>query len=100
MAYVHFMRIEFTLDGVTAEFRRNWFTGRAELRVGGKTELLQSPLDLNTHVQLSLMKSWTRQCLGHEVHIEAVRPLLLSGFRPQTYRVLVDGAVVAERQGY
>jgi len=94
------MQIEFTLDGAVAEFRRNWFTGRAELRIDGKTDLLQHVLDLGTHVQFSLTKSWRRQCNGHEVTIEVVRPLILAGFRPQKYRVLVDGSVVAERHGY
>jgi len=94
------MQIEFTLDGTVAEFRRNWFTGRAELRIDGKVELLQNPLDPGTHFRLSLTKSWLRQYKGHRVVIEAIRPLLLPGFRPHTYRVLVDGAVVAERHGY
>ena len=94
------MQIEFTLDGAVAEFRRNWFTGRAELRIDGKADLLQNPLDLGTHIQLSLTRTWRRQCKGYEVTIEAVRPLLLSGFRPQKYRVLIDGSVVAEKHGY
>jgi hypothetical protein len=96
----YFMQIEFTLDGAVAEFRRNWFTGRAELGIDGKVELLQNPLDPDTHVQLSLTRRWLRQYKGREVAIEAIRPLLLAGFRPHTYRVLVDGAVVAERHGY
>jgi hypothetical protein len=94
------MQIEFTLDGAVAEFRRNCFTGRAELRIDGKVELLQNPLNPGTHFQLSLTKSWIRQYKGHEIAIEAIRPQLLAGFRPHTYRVLVDGAEVAERHGY
>src|SRR5215475_8725174 len=95
-----FMQIEFTLDGAVAEFRRNWFTGRAELRIDGNVELLQSPLDPGTHFQLSLTRRWVRQYKGRDVVIEVIRPLLVAGFRPQTYRVFVDGACVAERRGY
>jgi hypothetical protein len=94
------MQIEFTLDGAVAEFRRNWFTGRAELRIDGKRELLQHPLGLGAHFQLSLTRRWVRQYKGREVVIEVIRPLLVAGFRPRTYRVFVDGAFVAERHGY
>ena len=52
------MQIEFTLDDTVAEFRRNWFMGRAELRIDGKVELLQNPLNPGTHFQLSLTRRW------------------------------------------
>ncbi len=94
------MRIEFTVDTLQGEFRRNWFTGRAELSVAGATELLQDPLDLGTHYQVSLTKTWQRTWNGHDLVIEAVRPLLFAGFRPHSYRLLVDGKVVAEKRGY
>jgi hypothetical protein len=94
------MRIEFTLDGVAAEFRRNWFTGRAELYFDGRSELLQDPLDPGTHVLFSRTKTWRRTFGTHEVVIEKLRPMLMAGFRPHAYRVQVDGHVVAEKRGY
>lgn len=94
------MRIAFTVDGATAEFRRNALTGRAELIVDGKMEVLQDPLAMGTHVQFSLTRTWKRSHKGHEVVIEKTRTIVFGGFRPQRYRILVDGSVVAEQHGY
>jgi hypothetical protein len=94
------MRIEFTLGSETAEFQRNWFTGRAQLSVGGRTELLQEPGDIATHLKPSLTRTWRRTIGGHDIAIEKTRPLLVAGARPHFYRVLVDGNVVAETRGY
>jgi hypothetical protein len=94
------MRIEFILDGMAAEFRRNWFTGRATLDFNGQTELLQAPLDPGTHVNFSLTRTWHRTVGVHDVVVEKLRPMLFAGFRPHAYRVIVDGHVVAERRGY
>ena len=36
----------------------------------------------------------------HEVRIEKERARLVAGFRPQKYRVFVDGTLINECQGY
>ena len=94
------MRIAFDVAGTPVEFRRNAFWGSAELRVGGAAIRLQHAADPTTHFELSLTKVWRHRVGDHEVVVEKVRPLLLAGLRPQTYRVKVDGQMVAERVGY
>ncbi|TAM55450.1 MAG: hypothetical protein EPN53_02895 [Acidobacteria bacterium] len=94
------MRIEFTLGETPIEFRRDWFTGRAELLVGGHVVPLQSPFDPRTHFSFALTRIWRHRIAGHEVVIEKTRPRLVAGFRSQVYRVLVDGEVAAERDWY
>ena len=94
------MQIDFNVDGATAEFRRSWVTGRAELVIEGRKELLQDPLYLGTHFELSLTRTWHVKFGDHEIQIEKIRPIWVAGFRPQLYRVLVDGKVVAEERGY
>ena len=94
------MRIQFDVADTPAEFRRDWFTGRVELRVAGQNISLQSALNPTTHFSLSLTEVWRHHVVGHEVVIEKVRPLLLAGLRPHAYRVLVDGQLVAEQRGY
>jgi hypothetical protein len=91
--------IRFDVDGQPVEFRRSWFTGRAELRHMGEVILLQNPLNPETHVSLSLTRTWTHRIGNHEVLIEKTRPLLFSAFRASDYRILVDGAVVAQSRG-
>jgi hypothetical protein len=94
------MRIQFEVDGALIEFRRSWFTGRAELLVQGEVVPLQSALDPATHVSLSLTKVWRRQIGNSEVVIEKVRPLVLPGLRPHTFRVLVNDQVLAKQTGF
>jgi hypothetical protein len=94
------VRIRFEVGGTPVEFRRSVLTGRAELRLPSGTVLLQSPLDLATHFSTGLVRVWTYRTEGHEVVVEKTRPLFFSAFRPHDYRVLVDGAVVAQARGY
>lgn len=94
------MIIRFTVGNAPVEFRRNWLTGRADLVVGDEAVALQSPYNPATHFSLSLTRTWRHNVAGHDVVIEKLRPLLLAGWRRQEYRVLVDGQVVAEAQGY
>jgi hypothetical protein len=94
------MRIKFDVAGIPVEFHRSWLTGRAMLRIDNSVVSLQNPFDPTTHISLSLTRVWQHQVQGHEVIIEKVRPLLFAGFRPHTYRVLVDGRIVAEQRGF
>jgi len=94
------MQIQFQVENESAEFHRNWFTGGAELRFRGGIVPLQSTLNPATHFSMTLTKFWEYRIDGHEVVIKKVRPLLLAGFRPQIYQILIDGRVVAQKRGY
>jgi len=94
------MRIEIEIAGATVVFTRSWFTGATKL-VARQTEVtLQSPTEVSTHFNVDLLRVWEGKVFGHDVVIEKRRPKLFAGFRPQHFRVLVDGALVAERSGY
>ena len=94
------MQIQFHVGEVPVEFGRNCFTGRTVLRVAGQTVLLASPFNPLNHFTLARKHEWRYQVDTHEVVVEKTRPLLMAGLRPQSYRVLVDGKVIAERAGY
>src|ERR1043166_8257685 len=72
------------------EFSRNWFTGRMQTLADGQPVAEQSPLSPSTHFSLRLKRCYefdVGKTERHHVVIEKERPLLLAGFRPQTYRV-------------
>jgi hypothetical protein len=94
------MQIEVMVAGAVVKFRRSSFTGRADLFVDGHKLPLQDPLDPATHLRLALTRTWRVNMGDNVLTIEKTRPLLMAGFRPHSYRVLVDGHVVAERRGY
>ena len=94
------MEITIDLEGQPLVFRRSSFTGSASLTVGGVDHLLQSGLDPGTHFSFDLVQRWQCQIASHLVVIEKERPRLFAGFRPQTFRILVDGQLVTERRGY
>jgi hypothetical protein len=94
------MKLEFQVGEAPAQFTRNWFTGKATLRVRGTEATLADMLDPSTHFSMSLTKQWRVTIEGHSVVIEKTRPVMLAGFRPQAFRVLVDGKQVAEATGY
>ena len=94
------MKLNFSIDGANAELSRNWFSGRLALTASGQTIVLQSPWNPATHFSLSLQRRWQTSFNGHDVVVEKDRPLLLAGFRAQTYRVFVDGKLVADQSGY
>jgi len=94
------MQLTFSIDGTPAVLSRDWFTGHAALAVGTQTFPLDSPWDIATHISLKLSRTWHVDALGHHIAIEKIRPRLFSGIRPQTYRVQVDGELVAEQTGY
>ena len=94
------MKLDFEISGRKAEFTRNWFTGRTTLVVDGHPLTLEDPLDVGTHFSFELTRRWRKSIHGHELVIEKQRPRMFAGFRPQQFRVVVDGTVVAERSGY
>jgi hypothetical protein len=94
------MRITIDLEGKPVEFTRNWFTGSTKLRFAGAEHPLQDPLDPATHFSWALVQRWECRLAQHVVVIEKQRPRLFAGFRPQTFRVLVDGKLVAEQRGF
>jgi hypothetical protein len=75
-------------------------TGQAVLKAGPETIVLQSPLNVTSHFDVKLTRQWQCSVKGHDIRIEKKRPLLLAGFRPQMYRVFVDGELVQERRGF
>ena len=93
------MLINFLVGDIPVEFSRDQMTGRAEVKTQGGTLVLDNPLNPATHVSLSLTKEWRFNIGGTNVLIEKKRPLLLAGFRPSRYRVIVEGTVVAEQTG-
>ena len=94
------MTIQQTVAGRQVVFTRNWFSGLMTLSVDGAECTLQSPLNFGTHFSLNLKDAWLTHVGECALLIERIRPLWFAGLRPQTYRLLVDGELVAERHGY
>lgn len=92
--------IDQVIDGKRVVFTRDWFTGRARISIDGLEHTLQSPLDPATHFELSLKQTWICHVGVRILRIEKIRPLMFAGFRPQTYRLSVDGVPIAERRGF
>ena len=84
------------------DYARNWFTGDERLSVDGEVIARRSVLSLSNYVS-SLVRRHdftVGQTERHSVAFEKERPLVFAGFRPHTYRLFVDGALVLERSGY
>jgi hypothetical protein len=94
------MKLTFDVDGTAVEFARNCFTGRSTLTANGERTVLQSPLNPFTHFSMQPRQRWQCTVNGKAIVIEKQRPVLLAGFRPQTYRIFVDGNLVVERTGF
>lgn len=94
------MEFTFDVDGVPVKFARSWLSGSMSVVVDGKEQVLQSALDPSTSVSVTLKRQWKISVKGREVTIEKERPLLMSAFRPHTYRVFIEGKVVLERTGF
>lgn len=82
---------------------RNWFTGAMHVLVNGDEVAQRRWLAPSTHFSFARKRRY-EFAIGkiekHEVAIEQERPLIMAGFRPQTYRVYVDGELVHEESGY
>jgi hypothetical protein len=94
------LRIDQEIAGKRVVFTRNWFTGRARLFVDGVGVTLQTPWDAATHFSLTSNRKWDCQVDEHTLLIEKIRPILLAGARPHTYRLYLNGNLVLERHGY
>jgi hypothetical protein len=94
------MRIRFEVAGTPCEYRRNPFTGAAQLRVGPEVVSLQGAIDPRTQIGFTLSRAWERSFEGHTIRIEKDRAVILAGFRPQRYRVSVDGQLVVQESGF
>lgn len=97
------MRFTIDVDGKGehhVEFSRDWFTGRAVVRIDGKPQTLAGLMDFSTHFTLQLVRKWRFLVAQHEVVIEKFRPVFFAGLRPQIYRVFVDGTLIDEHHGY
>jgi hypothetical protein len=94
------MQLTFSVNGTPAVLNRSAFTGNASLDIDGKTVSLASAWDLTTHFSLKRTKIWRVEAIDRQVVIEKTRPWFFAGLRQQTYRVWVDGELVAEQTGY
>ncbi len=100
------MKLEFTIGGkekLHIVIKRNWFTGSFTYAVNGKFQTLQSAWNPTTHFGLKLQRTYDFEVSTREKHricIEKIRPLLFAGFRPQEYKVTVDGNRVAQSKGF
>lgn len=94
------MEFTFDVDGVPVKFARSWLSGRMSVVFDGKEQVLQSVLDPSTSISVTLKRHWHITVKGYDVTIEKERPLLMSAFRPHTYRVLIAGKLVLERTGF
>jgi len=94
------MRIRFEVAGTPCEYHRDPLLGGAQLRIGPDVVALQSAIDPRTQVGFTLSRAWERSFDGHTIRIEKDRALILSGLRPQRYRVFVDGQLIVKKEGF
>jgi hypothetical protein len=80
-------------------YRSPWF-GAMRILLDGHLIAERSSLSYSTHWNFQLLKRYEFRADIHDVVVEHQRPLLFAGFRPQTFRVLVDGTVVHQEHGY
>ena len=79
------------------DFSFDQFAGNLEIRVDGEPLIKDFRL-----LSLKLTKRYEFTVGGQEQHqiaIEKKRKLFLAGFRPQQYRVFVDGQLVQTHEG-
>ena len=93
------MEIDFSIGNIPAKLRRGPIFGGMRLITPSESIWLQHPLHPGTHFSFRLERRWHRTIAGHLVRVENVRPLLVAGARSQTYRVFVDGQLVAGARG-
>lgn len=94
------MEIDFSVGSIPAKLVRGWFLGGMKLVTPSESLWLQHPLLPSTHFSFCRTRCWERHVAGHQVRVEKVRPLLAAGVRPQSYRVFVDGELVAHAHGF
>ena len=85
------------------EFSRNWLTGAMQTLVDGQRVAHQSTISPSTRFSFRTKRRYefsVGKTESHKVVREKERPWLLAGFRPQTFRVFVDGQMIHEQTGY
>jgi hypothetical protein len=100
--------MEFTLEvGVQEkhkiDYYRHWFLGTERLQADGQLIANRSAISPSNYVSFPLCRRYEftiGQTEKHVIILEKTRPLLLAGFRPHLYRVLVDGQQVFEKRGF
>jgi hypothetical protein len=93
------MRIDFDVAGVPGSFRRNAWTGTAELQVGDQSRTIRSPFQVSTHIELRTRVQWSQRIGQHEVVIVKTRPRFFGFARENSFNVIVDGVEVATATG-
>ena len=89
-------------DGTTIEFYRNSFFGSLTIKANGTVVYSRSALDPSTHFGDSLTRNYEFSLPGPEprhVCITKERPLLLAGFRSNSYRVSFNGTEIGNFAG-
>ncbi|MFZ6843592.1 hypothetical protein [Undibacterium sp. RuTC16W] len=94
------MELSFSIGSIPAVLKRGHFLGGMKVVTEKEDVWLQHPLQPSTHFSLKIERNWQRTIEGHNVRIEKSRPALLAFARPHSYRVLVDGMLVAEARGF
>jgi len=100
------MKFDFEIGGqppVRIVFRRNAFTGTMRITADGQTVGATSPFMPSTHLDDRKVKRYeftTGTGTPHQVAIEHHFPRFFAGFRPQTYRLFVDGSLKKAYEGY
>jgi len=85
------------------DYYRNWFFGTERLRADGEIVARRSVVSPSNYVSIPLCRRYEFSVGTSEPHtvvFEKERPLLLAGFRPHKYRVIVDGKLVHEQEGF
>ena len=94
------MELSFLIGSIPAVLKRGPFLGGMKVVTEKEEVWLQHPFQPSTHFSLKLKRNWQRTICGHKVRIEKDRAALFAFARPQDYRVLIDGKLVAEARGF
>ena len=94
------MELSFLIGSTTAVLKRGHLLGGMKVFTERETVWLQHPLQPSTHFSIKRKRHWQRTIGGYDVRIEKQRPALLAFTRPHSYRVLVDGTLVAKAHGF
>ncbi|KXK00295.1 MAG: hypothetical protein UZ17_ACD001002228 [Acidobacteria bacterium OLB17] len=92
-------QFEFIVDGRPVAYRRLGMTGESKILTREGEIPLDSVLNPFTHLSFRLKKTNSCRVYVSEVVIEKTRPLFFAAFRPSTYRVFVNGELVAVHEG-
>jgi hypothetical protein len=87
----------------TLQFARNWFTGGVTIKVDGRTVYRATVFTLGIHYSLSLVREYSfilHDPEPRKVVVEKLRPHLGDFGRPNEYRVVDGGRVVAVFRGW